>query len=287
MNNNQYEIYHENKAHTTPDFPYNAYLCSIPLDFPAVNTHWHNEAELIVIKNGAGIVTVDLVPYQVKTGDFIFILPGQLHSIEQKEDYIMEYENILFEPSMLISSEQNLCSEYLQLLFSGRIGFPPLIDDKLSYYISFAKCIENIDFLSGSRPFGYQLGIKGNLFQLVFLLITNNAVKEQTSNKKSIEKVKSILAYISENYSRHVTVEEAAAHCFYSKSYFMKFFKDSMGMGFIQYLNNYRLEIASQLLLSTTDNILDIAMKTGFDNLSYFNRMFKNKYGVPPGKYRR
>lgn len=75
--------------------------------------------------------------------------------------------------------------------------------------------------------------------------------------------------------------------CFYSKSYFMKFFKESMGISFIAYLNNYRLEIAARMLQATDDNILDISSACGFDNLSYFNRSFKKKYGVTPGKYRK
>ena len=66
----------------------------------------------------------------------------------------------------------------------------------------------------------------------------------------------------------------------------MKFFKETMGVSFIQYLNDYRLEIAAELLTTTTDNILDIAFHTGFNNISYFNRCFKNKYGVSPGRYR-
>ena len=59
MNRIQYETYHENKAHTLPDFPYNTYLCSIPLDFTEVPTHWHREAELIVIQKGRGVIDVD------------------------------------------------------------------------------------------------------------------------------------------------------------------------------------------------------------------------------------
>ena len=46
----------------------------------------------------------------------------------------------------------------------------------------------------------------------------------------------------------------------------MKFFKETMGVSFIQYLNDYRLEIAAELLTTTTDNILDIAFATGFNN---------------------
>ena len=60
-----------------------------------------------------------------------------------------------------------------------------------------------------------------------------------------------------------------------------------MGVGFIHYLNDYRLEIAAKKLLTTSDNILNIAVSTGFENLSYFNRSFKKKYGITPGQYRK
>jgi AraC-like DNA-binding protein len=67
----------------------------------------------------------------------------------------------------------------------------------------------------------------------------------------------------------------------------MKFFKETMGMSFVQYLNDYRLEVAAKLLTTTSDDIINIAINTGFDNLSYFNRCFKKKYGITPGKYRK
>ena len=107
----KYEIYHENKCHTSLDFPYNTYLCTIPLDFNAVNIHWHEEVEIIVIKKGTGIVSVNLTEYKVCEGDAVFIMSGQLHSISQLENSTMEYENILFRPSMLKATGSDLCWE--------------------------------------------------------------------------------------------------------------------------------------------------------------------------------
>ena len=67
----------------------------------------------------------------------------------------------------------------------------------------------------------------------------------------------------------------------------MKFFKTHMGTGFIEYLNNYRLTIAERLLRTSDSSVLEIAELSGFENLSYFNRVFKRKYGQSPGKRRR
>lgn len=59
-----------------------------------------------------------------------------------------------------------------------------------------------------------------------------------------------------------------------------------MGTGFIEYLNDYRLTMAERLLKSSDASVLEIAEQSGFDNLSYFNRIFKRKYGISPGKWR-
>ena len=59
MDLTEFQRYRENKVHTDSSFPYNTYLCSIPLDFPCVPHHWHDEMELIVIQKGSGVVHVD------------------------------------------------------------------------------------------------------------------------------------------------------------------------------------------------------------------------------------
>ena len=104
--------------------------------------------------------------------------------------------------------------------------------------------------------------------------------------KKSLDKLKLVLEYIHENYQKTITIEEIAEVCHYSTSHFIKFFKESMGSGFIQYLNDYRLNMAAQLLQTSNDTILEISQKTGFENLSYFNRLFKKKYNRTPTTYR-
>lgn len=287
------EFYNENKTHTPEDFPYNTYLCSIPLDFKSVRPHWHAEVEIIVIKKGIGTVYVNLTKYTVKSGDVIFVFPEQLHSIEQFEDNCMEYENIFFKRNILNSPGNDLCNyNFIIPLFSGQIRIKPIIDTNCSFHSELLHLIKNIDDLCEVKPYGYQLAIKGYLFQIMFLLVSDtvsNTVSNTSSkiNQKSLDKIKMILTYISEHYQEMLTIEDMANYCLYSKSNFMKFFKETLGMSFITYLNDYRLEIAAKELLTSSDNIIDIAIRTGFENLSYFNRSFKKKYGITPGKYRK
>lgn len=163
----------------------------------------------------------------------------------------------------------------------------PVINNQTPYYPPVTTAINEIDHLCDLRPYAYQLSIKAHLFQILYTLVSNcGQNKIKPINQKSLKKIKTILSYIANNFQENIAIEDIANYCFYSKSYFMKFFKETMGVSFIQYLNDYRLEIAAELLTTTTDNILDIAFATGFNNISYFNRCFKKKYGVSPRKYR-
>ena len=290
MNMNEYQNYHESKSHTAAEFPYNTYLCCIPLDFTQVPLHWHEELEFIVITKGSGMISVDFQSQLVSAGDIVFVRPGQLHSIEQKDHFRMEYENILLNPAMLISGGQDLCAhQFILPLLNNNIRTETFFTPALSCYPEISSCIREIDRLCDIRPEGYQLGVKGRLFQLIYLLISNQITKSSISNArlKSLDKLKMILKYVEEHYDESTTIDDMADLTHYSKSHFMKFFKAHMGMGFIEYLNDYRLTIAARLLVSSDESILNISSQSGFDNLSYFNRLFRRKYHTTPGAYRK
>ncbi|MDD3361971.1 MAG: AraC family transcriptional regulator [Hespellia sp.] len=288
MNINEYQQLLEDKVHTDASFPYNTYLCTIPLDFSCVPIHWHDEIELIIIKKGQGFVHVDLVEYPVYAGDIVFVLPGKLHSIEEAVGHHMEYENILFRKELLLAPNDDLCANaFLMPLFRETIHTDCYIHSSLSYYEEIRDVIRSIDQICSSRPTGYQLAVKSRLFQLFFIIISNlNKNTSHHSETKKLDKIKIVVKYVAEHYNEPITLSQMAKLCYYSDSHFMKFFKLQMKESFISYLNNYRLTIAARMLTSTPLSILEIANHVGFNNLSYFNRLFKKRYGITPKQMR-
>lgn len=312
MNIPEYESYHEKKNHFDAAFPYNTYLCSIPLDFMQVPLHWHDEVEFIYIKKGRGMISVDLTFYEVNALDIALILPGQLHAITGADDAVMEYENIIFHPSLLESSGADISfHQFLQPLLSMRLACPTILRagseahspvrcaehmprqdmppyiKKDSIYSAVRACLDENDNICMHFPPGYPLAIKGNLFRLFFALCT--AADGQTrpaSSEKNIEKLKSVIKYVELNYAAPMSIGQMADLAGFSKSHFMKYFKQAMGVSFTAYLNSYRLTMAARLLLQSDDTVLTIASEVGFDNLSYFNRAFKKQYGTTPSAYR-
>lgn len=166
----EYENYHETKSHSTPDFPYNAYICSIPLDFEKVPLHWHDEVEIIYIKKGRGRVTLDFTSLYVEAGDIIIVSPGQLHAIGPAE-YSMEYENIIFSLDLLCTGSMDaLSSEFFEPFLAGTIGFEHLVCCDDEHYPALSSCLNHIDSISSSFPKGYRLAIKGALFTFFYTI---------------------------------------------------------------------------------------------------------------------
>jgi len=292
MNIIEYENYQEQRQVRADDFPYLTYPCSIPYDFTEVPLHWHDEMELIYIKKGSGIVSVDQHDFMTQPGDLIFICPGQLHAIRQWKQESMEYENIIFEPQLLGNPQTDPSFElYLAPILMRQAELPVRLSPKMEHYAEIAGCIDQIDEIRRTFPQGYELFIKGKLCELFFFLYhfekisTHAAVS--VSDQRALEKARRILKFIERHYSEPLSIQKMAEASGFSQSHFMKFFKQTFGTSFTEYLNTYRLTMASRLLLASEDTVLTVAADTGFENLSYFNRMFKRRFGVTPREFRK
>lgn len=289
MNILRYENYHENKIHGDPSFPYTTYICTIPDDFTLVPLHWHEEIEIIYIKKGRGQVSVNLMTYNVKAGSIVLVLPGQLHSISQQDTDFMEYENIIVHPKLLISTQHDYCNlDFFQPLFAGSIRLPAHFTEESSHYSELSATLDACDTMSDSKVAGYRLYLKAKLYELFFIL--DRYYRQDTltaTSVRSLEKMKPVLKYIELHYNEQITISTISKIASLSESHFMRSFKETFGCSFINYLNDYRLTMAARLLRITDHTVISIASSVGYDNLSYFNRSFKAKYGLPPSRYRK
>ena len=289
MRDFEYETFREDKKHTEVAFPYNTYLCSIPLDFSSVPVHWHEEMEFIVVKKGRGLVTLDRESRLLEAGQAVIVLPGQLHGIRQYQQERMEYENIIFRLEMLLPKEGDVCGpKFLEPYRDGKLLYPAWIDGSALYHEEMLECIRKMDELSEQRPRGYPLAVKGWLFQFFFLLFSQvEPTLAEEGREKSLDKMKRILRRIEVDYGKPLSIKEMAEFSGFSESHFMKFFKNHMGVPFVSYLNDYRLTLAARALAEGQEDVLTVAMDVGFSNVSYFNRLFKKKFRVTPLEYRK
>ena len=95
-----------------------------------------------------------------------------------------------------------------------------------------------------------------------------------------------VIDYLNANMSQQIRLNDIAKVARMGPNSFCRFFRVSTGKTFIEYLNSLRIKKASQLLAETDDSVTNISFQVGFNNLSNFNRQFRNIKGMSPRKYR-
>jgi DNA-binding LacI/PurR family transcriptional regulator/AraC-like DNA-binding protein/signal transduction histidine kinase len=98
--------------------------------------------------------------------------------------------------------------------------------------------------------------------------------------------VKKAILYLNRNASQQIVRWKLADTVHVSEDYLTRIFHKEIGLSLWEYLNRYRIYLATKMLLETNDTIYEIAENSGFQDQAYFCRVFKKIYGVPPGKIR-
>lgn len=101
------------------------------------------------------------------------------------------------------------------------------------------------------------------------------------------ERIKSILQFVENNYSRKITLEEIGREVGMSPSSVCRYFKKNTCQNLWTYINGFRIVRAAQMIVQTDDPISQISARCGFCNISNFNHAFRQRIGSAPGDYRR
>lgn len=106
------------------------------------------------------------------------------------------------------------------------------------------------------------------------------------SSKMSDYYIQEAIHYMEQNFQNNISIEEIAEICGINRSYLGKIFRNSVGRSPQEFLMNYRMVKATELLKLTTLSIADIGNAVGYSNPLHFSRAFKNVYGVSPREWR-
>lgn len=278
----------ENTRHGEQMFPLKKYLTRLNLDFPAVMPHWHEEAEFTMITGGSCLYRIHLETYHANPGDLLFIPPLMLHSIENTSSLSMRSETYVFHLNFLGANAGDICTaRYFAPMGNQEFILPFLISKEHPAYPSLMKIFCAISQTYQSRPFGYELMLRSLFLELLVSLLPYRRTEKNVPplQTEHSEKLKTVLEYIGRHYSEDLSIGDLASLCYFSEYHFMRFFKKHVGMTCLNYIKNLRLEKAAALLLAGEGSPLEVSLAAGFNNLSYFHREFKKKYGMTPREF--
>ena len=133
----------------------------------------------------------------------------------------------------------------------------------------------------------YPLLIKAGILKLFACLMEQSVPQKQTRKTETADRMKQVLSYIGDHYREALTLEELAGQCGLCQGHFCRMFRQYTLKNPVQYINTVRLDAAAQLLRTTDRKVLDIALDTGFNSVSYFTGVFRDYVGVTPTVYRK
>lgn len=276
----------ENKPHGTKDDPFSTYHIENAGRSFQIPVHWHDEFEIIYVRSGFLTVSISGESYIGKTGEAFVVSPGNLHLMGVQTGTV-DYYTFLF-PLKYISfrTDDMLDEKLLEPLNSGHLMICPRVKDTAKELCE--QLIEIYEAKKDESESKITTQVRTKIILLQFILEMwkkGFVIENDTSGRNTVEK--EMVSYIQQNFTGKISLREFGEQFHLSEKYISRYFKEHFHITLSQYVTYLRLEHAKQLLQDTDIPVTDVAMQSGYQNVSYFIRSFQKAYAVSPLKYRK
>lgn len=251
-------------------------------DFPL---HWHAPGEIISPIEGTYTVTIAGKTVTLQPYDVLIIASGELHSIRAPktgERYIMNYSVSYFQQ---IQDMAELFNTFYPFRLVTRQEDPELAEQLFAV-------LTRIE----GEYFSTNVYRESEIMALMLHFFSTFGRYEHRQNSKQVldypkqqdhmRRFAELCAYINNHCTERLSVEDLASRAGFSVYHFSRLFKENTGMTCHNYLVARRIIYAKTLLVDDTIPITEIAMRSGFNSIATFNRLFKAQIGYTPTEYR-
>lgn len=252
--------------------------------------HTHNYIEVIYMCAGSTHHVIDGEDLLLREGELLF-----LNQKAQQEIYPASENDIavnfiilpeFFDYSLkMIGEEKNLLRDFVVDCLKSENDASVYMHFRVADVLPIQNLLENLIWTIWNKQ-PNKRSINQVTMGLLFLQLMNHMDRMETGTDNVSRKlIIDVLGYIEGNY-RDGELTELAGLLNYDVYWLSKEIKKLTGRNYTELVQEKRLNQAAYLLEHTGMSVMDIGLSVGYDNLSYFHRIFKERYGVTPRKYR-
>lgn len=252
--------------------------------------HTHNYIEVIYMCSGTTHHVID--------GNDVFLQEGEVLILNQKaeQEIYPAGENDVavnfiilpefFDYSLkMMGEENNLLRDFVIDCLKGENDAADYIHFKVADILPVQNLLENLIWSIWHKQ-SNKRSINQITMGLLFLQLMNHTDRMETgSGSRQQRMMFHVLGYVEEHY-RDGELSELAGLLHYDLYWLSKEIKRITGKNYTELVQEKRLNQAVYLLEHTTMSVMDIGMSVGYDNISYFHRIFRKRYGMTPRRYR-
>jgi len=281
----------ETTSHGSFEFPLAIYTTQISKNVLGfIDWHWHEELQFCLVTKGTVRFNVSGEEILLKEDEGLFINKDQLHKAENNEGADSSY--------ICFDFHSNMISSFLGSTINQKYILPHIEASGVSYIVLKAsqgwqldilKMLREVFVLFDTTPDQYEFKIQIHLLQIWSALLTHEFSLNLKQKNFNVEytQLKQALDYIHTHYMDKLELDQLSKCMNLSKSAFCRKFKHQMHCTVFDYIINYRISMAAEMLMKSESTITEIAYQCGFGSTSYFIEKFKEKTNASPLKYRK
>ncbi len=241
----------------------------VNLNYPS---HFQSEVELLYVVSGKLDATEGGKSYTLNAGDILVVFPNREHSYKtvQHNKHIL----LIFDPQWCGLSKD---------VFANNIPESPVIRNGEEPHL-WGKIFKDMVAEYNSELDSKDEICKGYCRVIALQLLRHMQFKN--SSFVDLPLVNSIVAFCLNNYQKKITLDDLSHAVGVNKYHVSRAFSHRLGTTFVEYINSLRVRAAATRLVSTKDSITKIASECGFNSSRTFTRVFSQKMGLPPNKFR-
>ena len=283
---------------TEVGYPVRIYFIDLAkMSMHQIRWQWHPEIEVIIINHGEALFLTDDKQIRLQAGQGMLINQNTMHAIYPADDNAnCSMYSLVFHPSFLFGfGNTTMSSKFLSPILSSPLFKTMLLDEDDPLQEQLMDTINSVIAVNLAKKYGYELVTKSYLCQF-WLLLLEHFVPQNVQNTKqnaiSMDeaRVKDAILYMEKHYADHITLEDLADSIHISKSECCRCFKRTLQVTPIEYLMKFRIFKAANKIQSNdpvSRSISQLAFSVGFNNASYFNKVFKQYLNCTPSEYKK
>ncbi len=273
--------YREPRQNYSDAFPLYIYRCNRKNAGKCVAPpHYHSDIEIMQPLEGITQLIVGSETVEAEPGKIYLVNPGEIHAL-YTQSQPTSYRCFIFRRELLdLPDESPVMTRLILPLFGGKLHLPLCCAEQ-----KYHDLLNEVSDLYG-QPGGEAL-IVAALLRFCALLERDGLLSPAEPDPRINDPLHLAIDFMEEHYTERITLPQIAEKAGMNPQYFCRFFKKQTLSTPITYLNALRIRRAKELLRRTDLSVLEVAMQSGFENVSFFIKRFKAATGKTPLAYRK
>ncbi|WP_169082426.1 AraC family transcriptional regulator [Paenibacillus sp. PL91] len=264
-----------------------------------VAEHGHEFIELVYVVQGQGVHIFQGNHYNIHAGDVFIINPGETHAYSVASGGNMEIVNCLFMPSFIpdaLLQELEITASmdyfYVHPFLKQDVRFNHYLNLNGQEATSVLALLESMIREFSSRGSGHKTLIRLQMVELLVLLsryyayMQSHRIHRSPRQSERVMMARRISGYLERHFDKKITLQTLAGLFNVSTRQLNRLVREEFGKSVFDLLHEVRIERAKRMLLESDQKVIYIATMVGYDDPSFFSRLFVRYAGCSPREYR-